>query len=123
MSKKANPTSIGLFFVVGLAVSVAALFIFSSRGLFHPQQKAILYFDATLKGLNPGAPVKFRGVTIGSVIEILIRHNQAATDFSMPVVIAIDKKLAQIKSDEQLRIGDKANLDRVIGHGLRAQLD
>ena len=123
MSKKANPTIIGLFFAIGLALAVGGLLIFSSRSLFHPQYKTILYFNASLKGLNPGAPVKFRGVAIGSVVDILIRHNQAATDFSMPVVIAIDKKLAQIKSDEELRIGDKANLDRVIGQGLRARLD
>ena len=123
MSKKANPTVIGLFFTVGLALSLAGLLVFSSRSLFHPQHKTILYFDASLKGLNPGAPVKFRGVTIGSVVDILIRHNQATTDFSMPVVIAIDKKLAQTKSDELLRIGDQSDLNQVIRQGLRARLD
>lgn len=123
MSKKANPTKIGLFFVGGLALGVAGLLVFSSRSLFHPQQKCILYFDASLKGLSPGAPVKVRGVTVGSVVEILIRHNQASDDFSMPVIIAIDKKLAQTKSDEQLRIGDPSNLDRLIQQGFRARLD
>jgi paraquat-inducible protein B len=123
MSKKANPTSIGLFFVVGLTLGVAALLIFSSRSLFHPQQKTILYFNASLKGLNPGAPVKFRGVTIGSVVEILIRHNQASNDFSMPVVIAIDKKLAQAKSDQLLQIGSQSNLNKLIGQGMRGRLD
>ena len=82
MSKKANPTIVGLFFAIGLALAVTGLLIFSSRSLFHPQHKTIVYFNASLKGLNPGAPVKFRGVTIGSVVDILIRHNQAATDFS-----------------------------------------
>jgi len=123
MSKKPNPTSIGLFFAIGLALGVAALLVFSSRSLFHPQQKSILYFDATLKGLNPGAPVKFRGVTVGSVVEILIRHNQAANDFSMPVVIAIDKKLAQSKSDQLLRIGDESSLEQLIRQGFRGRLE
>src|SRR5258706_314334 len=123
MSKKANPTSIGLFFAVGLALGTAALLLFSSRTLFHPQQKDILYFDATLKGLHPGAPVKFRGVTIGSVVEILIRHNQASTDFSMPVIISLDKKLAQSKSDEMLEIGSQAKLDQLISQGFRGRLD
>ena len=123
MSKKPNPTIIGLFFAIGLVLLLGGLLIFSSRSLFHPQFKTIVYFNASLKGLNPGAPVKFRGVNVGSVVDVLIRHNQAANDFSMPVVIAIDKKLAQIKSDEQLRIGDKAHLDQIIGQGLRARLD
>ena len=123
MSKKANPTSIGLFFVIGLALAVGALVIFSSRSLFHPQHKDILYFNASLKGLNPGAPVKYRGVTIGSVVEILIRHNQATNDFAMPVIIALDKKLAQSKSDEALEIGSQAKLDQLIRNGLRGTLD
>ena len=123
MSKKANPTTIGLFFTLGLALGVAGLVIFSSRSLFHPQQKEILYFDASLKGLEPGAPVKFRGVTIGSVTEVLIRHNQSSNDFSMPVVITLDKKVAQAKADELLEIGNQARLEHLIQQGLRGRLD
>src|SRR5262247_3118194 len=100
MSKKANPTSIGLFLICGLALTVAAVLAFTSRSAFHPRQKEILYFSTSLKGLNPGAPVKFRGVTIGSVVEVLIRHNQSNEDFSMPVIITIDKKVVQAKSDQ-----------------------
>ena len=123
MSKKANPTTIGLFFVAGLVLSVAGLLIFSSRSLFDPQQKCILYFNTSLKGLNPGALVKIRGVTVGSVVEILIRHNQATNDFSMPVIIAIDKKLAQTKSDELLRFDDQSDRERLIREGFRGRLD
>ena len=123
MSKKANPTIIGLFFAVGLVLALGGLLIFSSRSLFHPQFKTILYFNASLKGLNPGAPVKFRDVNVGSVVDVLIRHNQATNDFSMPVVIAIDKKLAQVKFDKQLRIGEKDHLNQIIGQGMRARLD
>jgi len=123
MSKKANPTALGLFLICGLTLGVVGLFIFSSRSLFHPRQKEILYFDASLKGLNPGAPVKFRGVTVGSVVEVLIRHNQSSNDFSMPVVITIDKKLAQAKADEFLAIGSRARLDQLIRQGFRGRLD
>jgi len=123
MSKKANPTSIGLFFAVGIALTIVGLLLFSSRSIFHPRQKNIVYFTTSLKGLNPGAPVKYRGVTIGTVVEVLIRHNQAAEDFSMPVMISIDKKVAQSKSDDQLQIGSKAKLDDMVKHGFRARLD
>src|SRR5688572_9956628 len=123
MSRKANSTSIGLFFVAGFALGVIALLTFSSRSLFHRQHKDILYFDASLKGLSPGAPVKYRGVTIGTVVEILIRHNQASNDFSMPVIIAIDEKMAQSKSDQALEIGSQDKLDDLITRGLRGRLD
>lgn len=123
MSKKANPTSIGLFLIIGLAIGLAGVLIFSSRSLFHPRQKEILYFDSSLKGLNQGAPVKFRGVTVGSVIELLIRHNQASNDFSMPVLIAIDKKVIQGKSDVSLQVGTQSRMDFLIARGFRARLD
>ena len=122
MSKKANPTTVGLFFVLGLTLGVAGLVIFSAGSLFHKREKYILYFDASLKGLNPGAAVKFRGVTIGSVVEILIRHNQATNDFSMPVIIEIDTKLAQSKSDDRIQFG-KARLDHLILQGFRGRMD
>jgi phospholipid/cholesterol/gamma-HCH transport system substrate-binding protein len=123
MSKKANPTSIGLFFVAGLALGVAALLTFSSRTLFRPLHRDILYFNSSLKGLSPGAPVKYRGVTVGSVVEILIRHNQASNDFAMPVIVAIDAKLAQSKSDQALEIGSQAKLDQLISRGFRGRLE
>jgi paraquat-inducible protein B len=123
MSKSSNPTALGLFLAIGLALGIAGVLIFTSGTLFHPQQKAILYFDASLKGLDPGAAVKFRGVTIGKVEQVLIRHNQSSEDSSMPVIIAIDKKLAQSKSDQQLQIGSQARLDQAIGQGLRGRLD
>jgi paraquat-inducible protein B len=123
MSQKANPTSIGLFFILGLTLGLGGLLVFSSRSLFHPMEKDIVYFDASLKGLNPGAPVKYRGVTVGSVQEILIRHNQSTNDYSMPVIIAIDKKLTQSKSDQQLQFGSREKLSELIGQGFRARLD
>jgi paraquat-inducible protein B len=123
MSKKANPVSVGLFVILGFALAVIGVLLFSSRSALHPRVKEILYFDSSLKGLEPGAPVKFRGVTIGSVLEVLVRHNQSSNDFSMPVIISIDKKLAQSKSDELLQIGFRARLDQLIEHGFRGRLD
>ena len=122
MSKKANPTLIGLFFVTGVALAMAGLLIFSSRNAFHPQAKFILYFDGSLKGLNLGAPVKFRGVPVGSVVDILIRHNQATNDHSMPVIISIDKKLIQSKSDVALQFTE-SRLKHLISVGYRGRLE
>lgn len=121
--KKANPTAIGLFLVVGLALGVAGVVAFNSQALFHPKAKRILYFNGSLKGLSAGAPVEFRGVPVGNVDEILIHHNQAGDDFAMPVIIDIDKKLVQSKSDEKLAMGNKEFLNSLIHEGFRASLD
>ena len=121
--KTSNPTTLGVFLVLGFALALAGVLTFSSGSLFHPQLKAILYFDGSLKGLNPGAPVKFRGVTIGKVDQVLIRHNQGRDDYAMPVIIAVDKKLVQARSDENLQIGNQTRLIENIQRGLRGRLD
>jgi len=121
--KTSNPTALGLFLVIGLALGMTGVLIFSSGSLFRQQQKSILYFDGSLKGLNPGAPVKFRGVTIGKVDQVLIRHNQPSDDFAMPVIIAVDNKIVQTKSDENLQIGNQARMNENIRRGFRGRLD
>lgn len=121
--KTSNPTALGVFLVIGLALGVAGVLIFNSGNLFHQQQKSILYFDGSLKGLSPGAPVKFRGVTIGKVDQVLIRHNQASNDYAMPVIIAVDKKLVQSKSDVNLQIDNQALMSENIRRGFRGRLD
>lgn len=121
--KKANPTAIGLFLIVGLALGVAGVIVFNSQALFHPKSKRILYFNGSLKGLGVGAPVEFRGVPVGTVDQILLHHNQAGDDFAMPVIIDIDKKLVQSKSDERLQFGNKEFLNSLIQEGFRASLD
>jgi paraquat-inducible protein B len=122
MSKKANPAAVGSFLVLGLVLALAGVLLFSAGGFFRTRAKYILYFNGSLKGLDPGAPVKFRGVTVGKVEEVLVHHNQASNDFDMPVIISIDTKLAQLKSDEQLQF-DRGRLDFLIEHGFRGRLD
>jgi paraquat-inducible protein B len=122
MSQKANPTTIGLFIVVGLGLLLGGLLLFSSGKWFRTTEKFIVYFDTSLQGLEAGAPVKYRGVTIGRVVEVLIAHNQASDDFAMPVIIEIDRGASQAKSDKQLLLGKDYAL-HLIEEGLRAKLE
>lgn len=122
MSKKANPTIVGFFVVVGLALAAGGVVLFGSAGWFAPTEQYILYFDASLLGLNPGAPVKFRGVTIGSVKDVLIRFQQAEQDLHMPVIIEINEDLMQAKSDRTIRLDDTGRINELIERGLRARL-
>jgi ABC-type transporter Mla subunit MlaD len=102
MSKKINTTSIGLFIVTGVALGVTGLLLFSSSKMFSKTHDLIVYFNESLNGLNEGAPVKYRGVTVGSVKRVMARFNQATNDDAMPVIIEIEDKLVQ------RRLGDEA---------------
>jgi paraquat-inducible protein B len=123
MSTKANPTLIGLFVVTGLALAVVGIVTFGSGRLFSDKTEFILYFNDTMKGLNPGAPVKWQGVTIGSVKEVMILHNQATNDFANPVLIEIDEEILQQKADGRLDLTDPTFLKSSIERGLRGKLD
>ena len=93
MSRKANPTLIGIFLFAGLLLAVAGLLLFTSSKIFTKTGSFIVYFDTTLSGLNEGAPVKYRGVTIGSVTRVLIHYNQATNDSAMPVIFEVQQDL------------------------------
>jgi paraquat-inducible protein B len=123
MSKKINTTSIGLFIVAGVALGVTGLLLFSTSKFFSTTRDVIVYFNDSLNGLNEGAPVKLRGVTIGSVKRVMVRFNQANNDYTMPVILQLEEKLVRE------RLGDRSGqtfLQRTteerIKSGLRASL-
>ncbi len=123
MSRKANPTLIGLFIVVGLCLGAGAILLVTSSRLFNPTKEYILYFNASLKGLDPGAAVKFRGVTIGSVKEVLIHMNQAPADSSLPVIIQLNENLLKKRSDPAFDLTSEAEMDAHVKRGLRGRLE
>jgi paraquat-inducible protein B len=123
MSRKANPTLIGLFIVLGLGLGVGAVLFFSSSRLFTNTKQYILYFDASLTGLDPGAAVKFRGVTIGAVKDVLIHFNQAPTDTTLPVIIELNEDLLKQRSDAAFNLADAAQFEASVQRGLRGKLE
>ena len=122
MSKKINTTSIGLFIVTGLALGVIGLLLFSSAKLFTKTLDVIVYFDESLNGLNEGAPVKYRGVTIGSVKRVMVHFNQATNDYAMPVIVEVQEKLLRERLGEALDVFTEQSLEARIKRGLRASL-
>ena len=85
MSKKANPALIGGFVVGAAVLAVAGIAFFGGGKLFAEQLTFVSYFEGSLKGLQVGAPVTFRGVRIGAVSDIVVRYN--SDDQSVRIVV------------------------------------
>jgi len=120
MSKKVNKTVIGIFVVGALILLMAAIVVFGSGELFKRTNKFVLYFDGTVKGLAIGAPVMFRGVSIGTVKDIsLIYDSKAGTIMLLPVIVEIDD--GRIKGAPSF--GDLGGDKKMIALGLRAKLE
>jgi paraquat-inducible protein B len=123
VSKKISTTSIGLFIVTGLALGVTGLLLFSTSKFFAKTLKVIAYFDDTLNGLNEGAPVKYRGVTIGSVKRVMVRYNQAPNDYAMPVILEIEEKLLRERlADDSVEVFTERGFAERVRNGMRASL-
>jgi len=67
MSRKTNPTKLGLFVVAGFLAFMTTLVVFGANSLRKETLTFKTYFNESVQGLEVGSPVKYRGVTIGTV--------------------------------------------------------
>lgn len=72
MESKVNYRIVGLFSIVFLACFVVAVFWFGKFGIQNDYDKYKVLSTESVSGLNVEAPVKYRGVVVGSVIDIKI---------------------------------------------------
>jgi len=119
MSKKANKTVIGMFVVGSLVLLMVAIVVFGSGDLFKRTNKFVLYFDGSVKGLAIGAPVMFRGVSIGSVKDISLIYDSKAGTITLPVIVEIEAD--RIKGTPSF--GEIGGDQKMIALGLRANLE
>lgn len=81
----------------------------------------VLFFEGSVRGLNVGAPVEFKGIKIGSVKDIRLEYNSRDTSFRIPVLVEIeaeriiDQREGEVASPYQ-------TLKTLVDRGLRAQL-
>ena len=129
MSKPVNKTMIGLFVVGAIALVVAAIGVLGSGKLFKESIPYVMVFEGSVKGLNVGSPVVFRGVKIGSVSDIRMRFNY--TTKAMTILVYSDFGERQIEivnldqgTAERLKeAGRYVVMRELISRGLRAQLE
>jgi paraquat-inducible protein B len=131
MGKRISPTLVGTFVLGAITLAIAAVIILGSGRLFTPQHLFVLYFSSDVNGLKVGAPVKFRGVEIGSVTAILLsvgtpRQNEqarnAADQYRIPVIIDLETEKL-IRRGAAASLDDPAQVAQAIKKGLRAQLN
>ncbi len=122
MSRRANPTAIGLFLVGALVLTVLAVATLASNTWFQRRSTFIAFFPASVNGLENGAAVKFQGVPVGTVTEIMIQINSQDKTFQVPVKFKIDLTRLTTHRGTYIQLRDTTVLRQQIENGLRAQL-
>ncbi|BBO92331.1 MlaD family protein [Desulfosarcina ovata] len=116
-----NQSVIGAFVVGAVLLAVVGVIVLGSGKLFQDVEKFVLYFEGSVKGLNVGAPVTFRGVKIGSVTAITISTNPTTLEVRISVMIEIEK--ARIDRTVEMPDAGSEDIKLLIEKGLRAKLD
>lgn len=125
MSKKVNPVAIGIFVVGASMLALISIMVFGAAKIFTKTEMAVCYFRDSINGLDVGAPVKYKGVTIGKVKDIRINVSKKdPTKSSISVYLSLD--LNVIKRSTESEDGSAKPTEtafiRQINDGLRAKL-
>ena len=86
------------------------------------KRRYLLYFDGSVRGLSKGAPVEFRGIQLGRVLDINIEFDAETEQFLIPVLIETEPERLSSVSILHSEEESLAQLDRLVEQGLRAQL-
>ena len=126
MSKKASTTAIGIFVIGAVLLAIAGIVIFGSGQLFSKKYSYVSYFTGSVKGLNVGAPVLFRGVKVGEVKQISMEFDAKDMAFYIAVIMQLADQATHVVNEEYAAGLEDVSQDEfildLINRGLRAQL-
>ncbi|TPE46585.1 MlaD family protein [Amaricoccus solimangrovi] len=90
------------------------------------QQKLTAYFEGSVRGLEPGAPVQYRGVVVGQVsaVEAAIDDSERGPHVTLRTTLSVAPSRMGIPegSDADMARGLIALLDSEVQRGMRARL-
>jgi len=117
---------LGLFILIAFGALVAGAISLGAGRMFEKSIDIETCFDESIAGLEVGAPVKYRGVTIGHVQsirfppELATNNKPGAEPFKYILVeMAIDPKVVADVTERRL----KPVLHQMVANGLRARVN
>jgi len=90
----------------------------SLQPAYSKDERLLLLFEDSVRGLLPGAPVEVSGFQIGEVVDVGLEFNRDTNRFRLPVLIEIEP--------ERIKMSGEFNFERTINElvkqGMRGQL-
>jgi paraquat-inducible protein B len=112
----------------------------SNEVTYDIKQYYLMYFDQSVRGLSPGAPVEILGIKVGEVVKVELQFDQTALEFLIPVLVYFEPerlnlliteegtvvrgeaKAEEILENRKNMQSKNAVIDKLIAKGFRAQL-
>ncbi len=113
---------VGALIVLGLGMLVTGILMLAGNSLFNSKTTRIMetYFSESVQGLDVGAPVKFRGVTIGRVSQIGLVNSE----YRQPGMDLDDTswRLVYVRMEITADLAPAATPGQLVVDGLRVQM-
>jgi paraquat-inducible protein B len=92
-----------------------------------PHLTYLTFFSGPVQGLQPGTPVRMRGIEVGHVRDVRLRYIEQNATLQTPVTIEIDPRQLQLDGTafatrEELRARMDGALAKLVQKGMRATL-
>ncbi len=81
----------------------------------------VLFFEDSVRGLNVGAPVEFKGIKVGSVVDVRLEYEERNGAFRIPVVVEIEPERI-LERGALMRRAPREAFEALVKRGLRARL-
>jgi paraquat-inducible protein B len=81
----------------------------------------VMYFDSSVRGLNIGAPVEFRGIKVGAVTDIKLEVDRNTMEVRIPVIAEFEPERI-VPTDPGDNSDPRHGIEKLIERGLSAQL-
>lgn len=90
-------------------------------------QDYVVVFKESVRGLESGAPVEFRGIQLGQVVAVEAQVDAKTFEFSSPVRIRLEAQrlgvqVKDVPPGADLEALRREMIDKLVAHGVRAQL-
>lgn len=116
MAAPTNHFKLGLFVILAVAAAITVAVVLGARSMRKETIGYHTFFNESVQGLDVGAPVKFRGVTIGFVSGIEIAPDHRHVDVTSELDVEDIKRMGLTKT------GDHRPAQFRVPEDVRAQL-
>jgi paraquat-inducible protein B len=94
----------------------------AKQKIYSAKNHYVLFFDESVRGLGVGAPVEFRGIPIGQVIDIKPEFDLKLNKARIPVIVAAEPERISFIGQLPAGVTRETLVDHLIERGFRAQL-